>query len=202
MPTPIEGIAYIRTRRDLARMRARGRDLPTAQLEPAILLFAAAERSDRTAQGVLAACVQQQLTSPELLKDWLGRLPRLRRAPVLRRAIADMVGGAQSLAEMDVKRMCRTYRLAQPDRQVKRRDAGGRLRYTDCEWRLPDGRTLILEIDGGFHMDVEQWEDDLARQRALSSTDRLIVRCTSREVRDEPERVARDLRLLGVPRAA
>lgn len=70
------------------------------------------------------------------------------------------------------------------------------------EWQLPDGRTLVLEVDGGFHMEAEHWEDDLARQRALAATDRIIVRCTPRELRDEPERVARDLLALGVPVAA
>jgi very-short-patch-repair endonuclease len=60
----------------------------------------------------------------------------------------------------------------------------------------------VLEVDGGFHMDVEEWEDDIARQRALAAPDRILVRCTSRELRDEPERVARDLITLGVPRAA
>ena len=96
-----------------------------------------------------------------------------------------------------MRRMCRRFGLALPDRQVKRRDSTGRLRFTDCEWRLPDGRTLVLEVDGGFHMDAEHWEDDIARQRGLTATDRLVIRCTSRELRDEPERVARDLRLLG-----
>lgn len=105
------------------------------------------------------------------------------------------------MAEIDVRRMCRTFGLVLPSRQVKRRDSGGRARFTDCEWGLADGRTLVLEVDGGFHMAVEHWEDDLARQRALTSSDRLIVRCTARELRDEPERVARDLRLLGVPAA-
>jgi hypothetical protein len=50
-------------------------------------------------------------------------------------------------------------------------------------------------------MDAEQWEDDIARQRALTTPNRHVVRCAARELRDEPERVARDLRLLGVPAA-
>lgn len=48
-------------------------------------------------------------------------------------------------------------------------------------------------------MQAEHWEHDIARQRALTSPGRIVVRCTARELRDEPERVARDLRLLGVP---
>lgn len=115
--------------------------------------------------------------------------------------MTDIAGGAQSVGEIDVRRMCRDFGLRLPDRQVRRRDASGRLRFTDCEWRLADGRVLVLEVDGGFHMEVEHWEDDLARQRALTAPDRIVVRCTTRELRDQPDVVARDLRLLGVPAA-
>ncbi|MEI7054854.1 hypothetical protein WBG06_03470 [Nocardioides sp. CCNWLW239] len=197
-PRALPGVRFVRVRRSLTAVGSP----PRCRIEPAVLLFAAADRSERTAQGVLAAVVQQQLTSPESLLEWLDRLAPLRRAAVLRRAIEDIEGGAQSLAEMDVRRMCRTFGLAEPLRQVKRRDADGRIRFTDCEWRLADGRTLVLEVDGGFHMEVEHWENDLARQRALAGTDRVIVRRTARELRDEPERVARDLLMLGAPVAA
>jgi hypothetical protein len=202
VPEPVEGLEFVRSRRDLGPLRQRSSGLSRCRLEPAVLLFGAADRSDRTAQGVLAAAVQQRLTTPDQLLLWLERLRPLRRAPLLRQALQDMAGGAQSVAEIDVRRMCRSHGLALPDRQVKRRDADGRVRFTDCEWRLADGRVLVLEVDGAFHMSVESWEDDLARQRALSAADRLVVRCTARELRDEPERVARDLVLLGVPRAA
>jgi len=101
-----------------------------------------------------------------------------------------------------VVRMCRDHGLALPGRQLKRLDADGRMRFTDCEWRLPDGRVIVLEVDGSFHMDSQQWEDDLARQRQLSAPDRLMVRCTARELREEPWHVARDLRRLGVPARA
>ncbi len=92
--------------------------------------------------------------------------------------------------------------IAAPTRQQKRVDSAGRVRFTDCEWVLASGHIVVLEIDGGFHMDVEHWEDDLARQRRLSGPGRTVVRCTSRELRDDYEQVARDLLALGVPRRA
>lgn len=199
-PGPVDGIRFSRSRRSLRDLRQPGMTLPCCRLEPAILLFAAAERSVRTAQGVLAAAVQQERTTPQRLLRWIEDLAPLRRAAVMRQTLADIDGGADSLAEIDVARMCRAYGLAPPRRQVRRRDAHGRLRFTDCEWELADGRVLVLEVDGAFHRDVAQWEDDLARQRALSGTGRVVVRCTSREIRDEPERIAADLRHLGVPR--
>lgn len=195
------GVDFVRSRRLQEAQRRRQPGLPVSRIEPAVLGFAARQQSPRTAEGVLAAVVQQRLTSPALLLEWIDRMSPLRGAARFRAALAEIEGGAQSVAEIDVRRMCRTFGLALPRRQVKRRDASGRVRFTDCEWRLPDGRVLVLEVDGGFHMDVEHWEDDIARQRALTSPDRLVVRCTSRELRDDPGSVARDLKALGVPAA-
>ena len=199
---PICGIRFVETRRDLSLMKTRVGGLPLMRMEPAVLHFAACQHSVRTAEGVIAAAVQQRLVAPADLLRWVDRMKPLRRAPRLRRAIGEIDSGAQSVAEIDVRRLCRRFGLVLPQRQVKRRDASGRTRFTDCEWRLADGRVLVLEVDGAFHMEVEHWEEDLARQRALSASDRVVVRCTARELRDEPERLAHDLRVLGVPRVA
>lgn len=198
---PIPGVRFVETRRPLAQLRHRGSHLPVAMVEPAVLRFAAYQRSTRTAEGVLAAVVQQRLTSPQSLSNWVDRMKPLRWSKRFKGVLDDIAGGAQSVSEIDIRRMCRRYSLAPPFRQVKRRDTTGRVHFTDCEWRLPDGRILVLEVDGGFHMEVEHWEDDLARQRALTTPGRLVVRCTSRELRDEPGTVAADLRRLGVPAA-
>jgi len=195
----VPGIDFHRTRRNIESLRSPGAGLPRCRIEPAILLFGGYQRSRRTAQGVVAAAVQQQLTDPASLLLWVRLLRPLRWAPMFREVICDIAGGSQSVAELDVVRLCRHHGLALPDRQVHRLDAGGRQRFTDCEWRLPDGRVLVLEVDGSFHMEAAHWEDDLVRQRRLSSPDRVVVRCTARELRDEPWRVAGDLRRLGVP---
>jgi hypothetical protein len=197
----LDGIAqvrFFRTRRPLSDLRAPGTELPMCRVEPATLLFAGYERSTRTAQGLLAAVVQQRLTTPGRLLTELELMRPLRRARLFRSALADIEGGAQSLAEIDVGRLCRRAHLPPPRRQTRRRDASGRRRFTDCEWILPDGTILILEIDGAFHMDVDHWEDDLARQRRLSGRGRIIVRCTSRELRDNPEAVLDDLKMHGL----
>lgn len=183
VPQPLPGFCFERTRRPLTMLRSRASGVPHCRLEPAVLLFAARQRNGRTRDGVVAAAIQQRLTTPDAFAEWLERLAPLRGAAAIRAALGDIAGGAHSVAELDLKRMCRRFGLSRPLRQVRRRDARGRLRFTDCEWRLPDGRTLILEVDGGFHMEVEHWEDDLARQRALSGGDRVIVRCTARDLR-------------------
>lgn len=199
---PLDGVHVVRTRRELASLRHPGLQPPTARVEPAILLFAASEESRRTALGAVTACVQQRLTTPERLLHWVGRLRPLRRAGELRDLLADVAGGSQSLAEVDVLRMCRTWGIVAPRRQGQRRDRSGRLRFTDCEWDLPDGRVLVLEIDGAFHLDVEQYTEDVRRHRGLTTDRRIVIRCTAREVRYDQHPLVRDLLALGVPRAA
>lgn len=194
----VPGVTFFRTRRDLAGFRDPRSPLPVARVEPAVLLFAAYDRSLRTGLGALSAVVQQRLTTPELLRGSMATLRPLRRARHFRAALADMDGGSQSLAELDVMRMCRRTGLPEPTRQRRRRDTSGRVRFTDAEWLLPDGTLLVLEVDGAFHMGTETWEDDLRRHRGLSGRDRIVVRCTARELRDEPAVVARDLRALGL----
>jgi hypothetical protein len=198
---PVENLRFFRTRRPLPEMRDPFAVLPLCRVEPAALLFAGYERSARTAQGLLAAVVQQRLSTAEKLRRELELMRPLRRAKLFRQALDDIGGGAQSMAELDVGRLCRRFGLPPPRRQVRRRDSSGRVRFTDAEWRLPDGKILVLEIDGAFHMDVECWEDDLARQRRLITPGRVVVRCTARELRDEAELVFEDLIALGLTRS-
>ncbi|GAA4410853.1 type IV toxin-antitoxin system AbiEi family antitoxin domain-containing protein [Fodinibacter luteus] len=199
---PIDGVRFFRTRRDLAALRHPGRTLRTCRIEPAVLIFAGDEASQRTAMGAIAATVQQRLTTPERLLAWTRALRPLRRAADIRGLLADLSGGSQSLAEVDVLRTCRSWGIVPPCRQKRRTDRSGRFRYTDCEWDLPDGRVLVLEIDGAFHLDVESYSEDVRRQRRLTTPTRVIVRCTAQEVRHEPLELLSDLVALGVPRAA
>lgn len=195
---PVRGIRFFRTRRPLDLFRDPRTLLPLCRVEPAALLMAGYDRSARTAQGLLAAVVQQRLATPDALLLELRSMTPLRRARLFRRTLIDIAGGAESLAELDLGRLCRRAGLPPPLRQVRRRDAAGRVRYTDCEWRLRGGRVLILEVDGAFHMDVDHWEADLARQRSLTAPGRIVIRCTARELREQPERVLGDLQRHGL----
>ena len=198
----VEGVRFFRTRRSLSLLRHPSHEPPACRIEPAVLLFAAHEPSRRTAMGAVAATVQQRLTTPERLLAWTRTLRPLRRAATIRQLLADVSGGSQSLAEIDVLRLCRSWGLAAPRRQRRRRDRSGRPRFTDCEWDLPDGRVLVLEIDGAFHLDVDTYTEDVRRQRRLTTARRTVVRCTAQEVRHDPLALLEDLIALGVPRAA
>ncbi|BBH17101.1 hypothetical protein Back2_13880 [Nocardioides baekrokdamisoli] len=192
---------YIRTRRDLRSLRAGRPGVPRLRLEPAVLLWAANQSSPSTIRGALSACVQQRLTDPAQLLDWIDRLAPLARSPLMRDTLEMITGGAHSNAEMNLKRLCQRFGLQPPVRQTKRRDAHGHVRFTDAEWRTADGRTVVLEIDGAFHMEVEHWEADMARARALSSPLVNVLQCTAEEAGESAE-LAADLVRLGVPRAA
>ena len=197
---PVPGIDFFRSRRPFELLRHPRPGLPLCRLEPAILLFAAYEAPVRAAHGVLAAAVQQRLTTATQLLGWIDQLRPLRCAPAFRATLVDVAGGAHSLAELDVRRLCRRFGLSLPDRQTPRSDRSGRNRWTDCEWDLPDGTTLVLEVDGSFHAEILSWGADIKRSRALTTRTRTIVRCTSYELRHEQADVARDLIALGVPR--
>lgn len=80
---PVEGVAFFRSRRPFDLLRSPRPGIPTCQLEPAVLLWAAYEATSRAAHGVVAAVVQQRLTTPERMITWIDRLRPLRRAKPL-----------------------------------------------------------------------------------------------------------------------
>jgi len=197
---PLAGVRFVETRRPVG-LNATG-ELPTWRTEPAALLFAAYTPSLRTGLGLLAAVVQQRLTSPERLLKEIDRMQPLRRAKRFKQMLGQIADGAESLAEAQIETMCVDHGLPLPARQSRRLDASGRVRYTDAEWPLPDGRRAVLEVDGGFHMEVGHWEDDIARERDLVATGAVVLRCTDRELTDEPSRIAASLRAVGVGRSS
>ncbi len=196
---PLDGVEFFRTRRDLSALSA-PTALPLCRVEPAVLLFSGYEFNQRTAHGALAAVVQQGLTTPAKLRTSLSTLAPLRRAGEFRLLLDDVEGGAQSLAEVDLKRACRDYDVAAPTSQTKRKDRAGRSRYTDCEWRLGDGRVIVLEVDGSFHDNVMEATEHRARNRKLTTATRIVIQCSAYEIRHEPWEVMSDLIALGVPR--
>ena len=82
-------------------------------------------------------------------------------------ALADIEQGADALSEIDFVRLCRRFGLPEPTRQAVRMMPDGRRRYLDAEWRLPDGRVVAVEVDGAFHMRMENWIDDQLRQNMV-----------------------------------
>ncbi len=152
--------------------------------------------TDRAAAALLLAAVQQRLVTPAGLLDALETAGRVRRRRLMRAVAADAAGGVDALSELDLARLCRSAGVPEPVRQQRRRDADGRWRYLDATWRRPDGRWLVVEVDGRGHLDVETWEDDLLRANDLVlRDDAVVLRLPATVVRAEPARVLAQLRL-------
>ncbi|WP_375429749.1 hypothetical protein [uncultured Friedmanniella sp.] len=128
----------------------------------------------------------------------MARVGRIRHKAYLRLALEDIAAGAGASGELDVARMCRRFGLVPPRRQVLRYDSTGRPRYLDCEWDLPDGGIVVLEVDGRHHLDVSQWQADMRRERSVVVSGRKVLRATNLELRLDPGPIASDLLALGV----
>jgi len=197
---PLPGFVFHQTRRPYQRwLRAVPSGPPRLPIEHAALLTAERDRYVRRAIGLLAASVQQRLTTAGDLMATKGQIRKLRHGDIFMLALGDIEGGAQSFAEIDVGTHCARAGLAQPTRQAVRRDTDGRRRYLDCEWQLPDGKVVVLEIDGSFHLQVGNWWRDMKRERGVVLSRSTVLRCASIELRLEPWEVMSDLREAGVP---
>jgi hypothetical protein len=197
---PLDGFFFHQTRRPYERwVRPVPAGPPRLPIEHSALLAAERDRSLRRAIGLLAACVQQGLTTADRLILTKPEIRKLRHGDEFMLALGDIAGGAQSFAEIDVGRLCEDAGLVAPARQTVRMDAWGRRRYLDCEWVLKEGRVVVLEVDGSFHLKVDNWWRDMKRERAVVLSKSTVLRCSSIELRLEPWGVIEDLRAAGVP---
>lgn len=147
--------------------------------------------TDDEARSYIAAGCQQKLVLPEEILAVLERMPKLRRRSLVRQTAADAAGGAESLAEIDLVRLCRRFGLPVPNRQERRRDASGRVRYLDAYW--PEFG-LHVEVDGAHHLEVGQWEADMRRQNEVWVRGDRILRFSGFQVRRRPAEVADQIR--------
>jgi hypothetical protein len=154
----------------------------------------------RFACALVAAVVQQRLCTVDELEQAMQYVGRVRHKAHLREALRDIRGGSEALSEIDLVRVCRRFGIQAPDRQAKRTDRYGRIRYLDAEWELLDGRRVVLEVDGAHHLDVESWQADICRERAVVVGGANVLRATSIELRVAPKQVIDDLLAIGVPR--
>ena len=197
---PLDGFFFHQTRRPYQRwMQPTASGPPRLPLEYAALLTAERDRRLRRAIGLLAACVQQGLTTADRLILIKPQIRKLRHGHEFELALGDIAGGAQSFAEIDIGHLCEEAGLAAPTRQTVRLDVDGRRRYLDCEWELKDGGVVVLEVDGSFHLQVGNWWRDMKRERAVVLSKSTVLRCASVELRLEPWSVLEDLRRAGVP---
>ena len=102
--------------------------------------------------------------------------------------------GSDALSEIDFVRLCRRAGLPSPERQAVRLEPGGRRRYLDAQWRLPDGRVVVVEVDGAVHLAARRWFEDQLPQNEVTLSGTLVLRFPSAVVRCEPALVVAQLR--------
>lgn len=143
-------------------------------------------------QGILAASVQQKLVTPEALQLVVARRLTVPKRRLIVETLSDVAGGALSEYEVLFARMCREHQLPVPDRQVRRRDATGRMRCLDA---LFDDYELVVEIDGQQHMDVLAWWEDMDRNNDVVVEDgKSLLRFAGFALRYQRSRIAYVLR--------
>jgi very-short-patch-repair endonuclease len=129
-------------------------------------------RSDRQAALILSMVVQQRLAQADQIGAALLRVRRDRRRRFVEKVVLDLLGGAESLGEIDVARGCRHRGLPEPDRQVVRESAHGR-HVLDVRW-LDLGVTL--EVDGIHHLHANQVVHDALRHNDIALDGDIVLR--------------------------
>ncbi len=147
--------------------------------------------TDRGAQAVLAASVQQRLVRVEDLTAVVARNQRLPRRAIIKNMLDDIAGGAHALSELDFTRMLRRHRLPDPDRQAQRLDTRGRRRWLDAVW---EAARLIVEVDGIHHMEAAQYWADTDRDNDFTLRGYRVLRFPAFVVRYNPGYVAGKVR--------
>jgi hypothetical protein len=170
-PAPLPFVKVHESRRHRGADSTDVEGLPCHRVERAAIDVASWCPSERTAVGVLAAVVQQRLTSPARLQETLERQGRIRRRRLIAATIIDLAGGAQALSEIEYGRLFQRWGLPQPTRQAIRLDHRGRRRYLDVEWTLSGGVRKALEIDGMGHLEPNRWYGDLLRAADITAMD-------------------------------
>lgn len=174
---------------------------PRVSIERALVDGAAWSRRPRTACGLVAAGVQQRLTTADRIMAELAKAGQIRHRHVIAAALCDIGGGAQAVSEMDFLRFCARNGFPRPILQQVRRDSTGRRRYLDATFQRSDGRLVRVEIDGALHLLVRTYWDDMSRGNEMIIDGETVLRFPSYVIHaDDPvaiEQLRRALNLSG-----
>jgi hypothetical protein len=189
-PKPMPGVRLHIARGFNAADLHPGRSLPTVRVERALVDAASWTVPPRRACAILAAGVQQRLTTAERLQAELARRMGGRHHQLLGLVVGDIAGGADSFAEIDFGSLTRRAGLATPLRQAFRLDSAGKRRFLDA-----DLGGFFVEIDGAVHLRPLRYWDDMERQNdLLIVTGKPILRFASVAIRIAPNAIVAQLR--------
>jgi very-short-patch-repair endonuclease len=97
----------------------------------------------------------------------------------LRALVADLLGGIESIGELDFAKLCAERGLPTPTRQVKRRTPSGGIRL-DVVW---EDFSVTVEIDGIHHLQPALWIADALKQNEVSMCGHVVLRITALALR-------------------
>jgi hypothetical protein len=140
----------------------------------------------------------RRLVDPLSLDDLIARYPRRRGVAAVKAILATgRIGSAVTRSELEDRFATFLDRLALPRPELNTSIVvGGRWFEGDFVWR---SRRLIVELDGhAVHATAAAYERDRARDRTLHADGWRVVRVTWRQLHDDADALADDLRgLLG-----
>lgn len=193
--TAIAGVQVHFTRRPLAMAVHPSRLPAMTRLERSLVDAAGWAANDRDACAILAAAVQQGLTTAHRLVAEVMAGARLRRRKLLLLTLHDIGCGAHSLAELDLVRLARRAGIPAPLLQEVRKDSSGRRRYLDAVFPFRSDRSAFaVEVDGALHLQPETYSDDMTRANDVVISGTPVLRFSALTLRLDPEAVVRQLR--------
>jgi predicted transcriptional regulator of viral defense system len=167
------------------------RGIPVTTVERTILDLAAIRPRSEIERAIGQAEVNRALGDPSL-KQLVERHANHRGAATVGAILETLKAGTDISHEAIASRFLAVLDRAGLPRPRLNTWIGGR--ECDCVW--PD-RGLMVELDGyAVHGTRRSFESDRERDRVLQAAGWLVVRVTWRQLRDDAEAVARDLRAL------
>ena len=156
-------------------------------------------------RAMVTGAVQRGLCTPQAIVDELEAGPRNDSA-MLRRAVADVLGGARSVAEAEAADVLRRGGLPSFELNAPILDADGRLiAIADVLWRE---LRAIAEIDSReFHFSEQDWKRTMRRHNRLTAAGYAVMHVPPSLIRSDPDRWLDEVRAglsaraseLGVP---
>ncbi|MGZ5409005.1 MAG: hypothetical protein ACXWDJ_03270 [Aeromicrobium sp.] len=149
-----------------------GAGVPRVRTEIAAIRAALWARTYRQAALILTMTVQQRLVTAEMLARALLDVRRDKRRRFIESVLMDLLGGVQSMGELDFTGRCRLRGLPEPDRQVVRKGKDATY-FLDVYWAV---YRVVLEVDGIHHLHATNVVEDALRQNHVSIDGDTVLR--------------------------
>jgi hypothetical protein len=161
------------------------------QREVAALLYAGPGSLLADVRALVAAVVQQDKCTPEMLAAELQDGP-VQGSALLRIAVADVHAGTRSNPEADLHDLIRRAKLPVPEFNPKLYAGEEFIGSPDAWWQYAG---VAAEVDSNeYHLSPEDHERTLARDRRMRKYNINVLHFTPRQIRTQPTEVIAALR--------